>query len=206
MENVLIFNTDILQSKNSLNADIIEAVSEAKKSFTGRFLLVSNLPYSVACPVMFDLLVSTPAADAMYVTIQKEVADRMTASPSSKDYGPLSISLAVTGQVNIIRTLRPSVFWPRPGVDSAMVSFIRDPQKIAKIHDMNTFRQIVALFMQHRRKMLKACTKFAQDKLEKIHNFDTIFHDCAIDPHTRPDQLSPEGFLAIANLCCEYLR
>ena len=171
----------------------------------GRLLLVSNLPYSVATPVMMNLTAGPTIAAAMYVTIQKEVADRMTASPASKDYGPLTILLAVVGTVKLIRTLKPSCFWPQPQVDSAMVSFVRENEKIARIHNMEILRQVVALFMGHRRKMLNACTKFTQGKLQHIHNWHQVFHLCSIDPHLRPEQLTPDEFLAIANLCSEYL-
>lgn len=205
-QNVDIVVTDILASKTAIDSAVLDAVRSARRGLTGRFLLVANLPYSIACPAMLDLLTTDPRIDEMYVTVQKEVADRMTAGPSSDDYGSISIFLALTGQTNIFRILRPSVFWPQPQVDSAMVSFIADPEKIKNIHDMNLLSQVVSLFMQHRRKMVKAAVKFAQDELAAIHNWPSIFSDCAVDPHARPEQLPPESFLAIANLCREYLR
>ncbi len=205
-QNVDIVITDILQSKTAIDSAVLDAVRSARNTCIGRFLLVANLPYSIACPATLDLLTTDPPIDQMYVTVQKEVADRMTAEPATKDYGSLSIFLAITGEVNIFRILKPSVFWPRPQIDSAMVSFVRSPEKIEKIHDIKILSQVISLFMQHRRKMLKACAKLAQNDLTKIHNWDSIFADCAVNPHDRPEQLPPEGFLAIANICSEYLR
>ena len=204
--NLEIITSDILESKNTIDSSVIEAVTAARNEYSGRLMLVANLPYSVASPVMLNLITGSVTADCMYVTVQKEVADRMTAEPGSAHYGTLSIFLAATGDVKILRTLKPTVFWPKPQVDSTMISFIRSRKKTGRINNMQIFRQVVNLFMQHRRKMLKACTRFAADDLENIHNWDSIFTDCAIDSRNRPEQLSADEFLSIANLCNEYLR
>jgi len=245
-ENVEVINTDILENKNTISNTIANALELARKKYPGRVLLVANLPYNVACPVMLNLITGPITADSMYVTVQKQVADRMTATPGSKDYGILSIHLCATGDVKTIRTLKPTVFWPQPQVDSAMVSFIRRKDKVNRIQNLKLFSEVVNLFMGHRRKMLKAChrllpagasTKFARGKpplvagggkltknnrtsvssstlsslpkgsvepfrgIPEINNWLQIFEQCSIDPHNRPDQLSAEDYIAIANLC-----
>jgi 16S rRNA (adenine1518-N6/adenine1519-N6)-dimethyltransferase len=133
----------------------------------------------------------------MYVTVQKEVADRMTAVPNSKDYGILSIILAGTGIVETIRRLKPQVFWPQPKVDSAMVSFKYDSKKACRIKNMELFREIVSLFMGHRRKTILACSRLAEKKHLKINNWPEIFLKCGIDSHKRPDKLCPEDYINI---------
>jgi 16S rRNA (adenine1518-N6/adenine1519-N6)-dimethyltransferase len=155
---------------------------------------------------MMNLVTGPLAADAMYVTVQKEVADRMTAVPASSDYGILSILLAAAGNVKTIRVLKPMVFWPQPQVDSAMVSFVRKEAKLGRIQNMELFSETLNLLMGHRRKMLKACTKLARGKLSKIENWPEIFARCRIDPTQRPEQLTPEDYIAIANLCYGILR
>jgi 16S rRNA (adenine1518-N6/adenine1519-N6)-dimethyltransferase len=142
----------------------------------------------------------------MYVTVQKEVAQRMTSSPGNKHYGSLSILLAATGQVKLERKLPPSVFWPEPQVDSAIVSFLRIPEKQQKIHSLDMLTQIVTLFIGHRRKMLKACAKLAHGDLSQVHNWSEIFSKAFVDPHCRPEELSVEQYISIANLCCEQTR
>ena len=137
----------------------------------------------------------------MYVTVQKEVADRMTAVPASSDYGTLSIFLAAIGDVKTIRVLKPTVFWPVPQIDSAMVSFVRDQEKFKRIENTEIFSKTVNLFMGHRRKMLKTCCKLAKGKIAKIANWPEIFEQCSIDPTKRPEQLRAEDYIAIANLC-----
>jgi len=155
---------------------------------------------------MLNLVTGTVTANGMYVTVQKEVAERIRAGPGSGDYGTLSIFLAATGDVKTIKTLKPTVFWPAPLVDSAMVSFIRSEQKVSRIHNIGLFRDVVNLFMQHRRKMLKACTKFAKGSLTGIKNWLDIFENCSINPTNRPEQLPAADYIAIANLCCKQLN
>jgi len=198
-ENVKIINTDILESKNTLSQTVTKALDLAGKKCPGRILLVANLPYSAASPVIMNLITGPTIADGMYVTVQKEVADRMKAAPASSDYGILSIFLAATGDVKTIRTLKPAVFWPQPQVDSAMVCFIRNRAKSDRIENMELFSETVHLFMGHRRKTLISCSKLAHGKLAKITNWPEIFEQCSINPKQRPETLNPEDYIAIAN-------
>jgi 16S rRNA (adenine1518-N6/adenine1519-N6)-dimethyltransferase len=144
-------------------------------------------------------------ADAMYVTIQKEVADRMTARAGTADYGILSVLLAATGNAQIIRKLGRDVFWPRPQVDSAMVAFVRDAAGAARISDIRLFCDILSLLLGHRRKMLKAAAKLAEGRLASAKDWPGIFDHCRIDPKIRPQQLTAEQFVALANACVEAL-
>jgi len=199
IETVELINADILESKHTINHVISEALARAGKQCNGRILLVANLPYHVASPLMLNLVTGPTIADGMYVTVQKEVAERMTASPACGEYGVLSIFLHATGDVRTIRTLKPTVFWPQPQVHSAMVSFVHDRQKAGKIADMAVFGDIVHLFMGHRRKTLLACTKLAGGRLAEIDNWPRMLEECGIDPGLRPDRLSAEDYIALSN-------
>lgn len=204
--NVEVINADILENKNTINLAISDAIEQARKKLSGRFLLVANLPYSIASPLMMNLITGPTIADAMYVTVQKEVAERMTAGPGDKHYGTLSIHMAATGGVKTERTLKPTVFWPQPQVNSAMISFVYKAEKVSRIQNMGLLGEVINLFMQHRRKMVQACTRFVAGKLAKINNWPEIFEKCGIDPHNRPEQLRPEDFVAISNSCHEILN
>ena len=209
-ENLELINTDILKNKNTLSRTVVSALKSARQKYNGRVLLVANLPYNVASPTILNLITSPVAADAMYVTVQKEVAGRMTGLPGSRDYGTLSIFLSAAGDVKTIRVLRPTVFWPQPKVDSAMIGFVRKEEKCRRIEDMDLFCETVNLFMGHRRKTLTACSRLARGRLEKINNtkginWSVIFERCGIIPTSRPEQLSSEDYIAIANLCCSKL-
>jgi len=205
-ENVEVINVDVLEGKHTINRAVTGAVKSACKSCAGRLLLVANLPYSVASPLMMNLIIGDMKADGMYVTVQKEVSQRMTAGPGSSDYGILSIFMAATGDVKMKRTLKPTVFWPQPQVDSAMVSFVRNEQKVSRIRNMELFSKVVNLFMGHRRKMLKGCTKFATGVLVEIDNWQDVFTRASVEAKVRPERLSAEDYIAIANLCYEFLK
>ncbi|UCF44089.1 MAG: ribosomal RNA small subunit methyltransferase A [Planctomycetota bacterium] len=205
-KNIEVICTDILQTKHTLNSTVADALELACKRHAGRFLLVANLPYNVASPVILNLVAGSVRADGMYVTVQREVADRMTAACGNTDYGTLSILLAATGNVKVERRLKPTVFWPQPQVDSAMISFVRSEERQRRVANMEFFSEVVRLFMGHRRKMLKACTRFASGKLAGIENWQDVFERASINPRSRPEQVSPEEYVAISNACCKALE
>ena len=198
--NVRIIQGDALSNKGMLNPAVVEALNEATAGGTGRLLLVSNLPYDIASPLMINLVQGPTVADAMTVTVQKEVAERMTAGPGSKAYGTLSIFLGATSHVETMRVLKPSVFWPPPGVDSAIVRVVREPQRASQIEHMESLRDVVSLFMGHRRKMLRACTKHAPEGMGTTDHWTAVFESCGIDPSQRPEELSPEQYVSLANV------
>jgi len=197
---------DALENKTAINHDVVARLKDACEQTGGRILLVANLPYSAGSSVMLNLLVGVVVADAMIVTVQKEVADGMVAEPNSDDYGILSIFLTAMGQCKMLRKLSPKVFWPEPQVDSAIVRFDRDPAKAALIHNVPLFKETVNLFMGHRRKMLRACVKHAEGQLAKVHHWEDIFQRSFVEPHHRPEELSAENYISIANLCNEILN
>ena len=197
--NVKIIRGDALAGKGMLNPAIVDALNEATAGGSGHLLLVSNLPYDVASAVMIDLVQGPVVADSMTVTVQREVAERMAAAPGGKAYGTLSIFLGATSRVEILRVLKPSVFWPPPGVDSAIVRVVRDPQKSGRIESMKSLCEVVGLFMGHRRKMLRACIKHAPVGLGNPDHWMTVFESCAIEPSKRPEELNPGQYVDLAN-------
>ena len=199
IENIELIRSDILESKHTISRAVTDALASARQQLSGRILLVANLPYNVASPVMINFLMGPTIVDGMVVTVQKEVAERMTAKPASDHYGTLSIFLGATGDVETIRTLKPAVFWPQPQVDSAMVRFVRRREKAEQVKNMELFSQIVHLFMGHRRKTLLASSKLAREKLGQIVNWPQIFAQCRIEPQKRPEELSADDYIAITN-------
>jgi 16S rRNA (adenine1518-N6/adenine1519-N6)-dimethyltransferase len=111
---------DALHNKRALSPQITAALSRP-------FKLISNLPYAAATPIISTLLLDHPLCTGLYITIQREVADRILAKPSTKDYGPLSIIAQLTSHPKLIATLPLECFWPRPKVTSAMISLERRP-------------------------------------------------------------------------------
>jgi 16S rRNA (adenine1518-N6/adenine1519-N6)-dimethyltransferase len=211
--NVEFIEGDVLSSKGSFNPAVVEAfgsLGPIKSRLSGsgkasRRLLVSNLPYDVASAVIANLVNGPLVADAMVVTVQKEVAQRMVAPQGSKDYGSLSILLGATGDVQILRILKPGVFWPPPGVDSAIVQFVRRDEKRNTIEDLAFLGEVMGLFMGHRRKMLRACAKHAPAHLGGRDLWTQLFEQCGIDPTSRPEELSPAQYVELANRCHRHL-
>src|SRR4029078_709524 len=104
--------------------------------------LVANLPYNIATPLISNLLLARYVPHSMTVTIQKELAERSTAHPSTKDYSALSVWIQSQCQAEIVRIMPPSVFWPAPKVSSAILRIKVDPARRAAIGDLPFFHQI----------------------------------------------------------------
>jgi len=205
--NVHLIAGDVLEGKHHIHARVCDAIDQARRIYRGRLVLAANLPYGVASPLILNLVVGPVIADAMVITVQKEVADRMLAGPGTRAYGIVSIVLQATGELGLLRVLKPSVFWPPPQVDSAMIRFVRDPEKAGAVADVGLLVQVVDLFMGHRRKMLKAIAKSApaQGGWPPADAWLALFEQCHIDPTVRPDHLSPKTYVALANAVRRYL-
>ena len=117
------------ETRTTCQPNVLETVrAEMAKIPDARFKLVANLPYSVATPVISNLLASDLPPSSMTVTIQKELAERIVARPRTKDYGSFSVWVQSQCSATIVRELAPSVFWPRPKVTSAILQIVLDPR------------------------------------------------------------------------------
>ena len=134
--NVDMLQADVLKNKNRINPTVLEAVDQRLRAAPARrFKLVANLPYNIATPILGNLLALDVPPRTMTVTIQKELADRIVARPGTKDYGSLSIWIQSQCRAEIVRVMPPSVFWPRPKVDSAIVQIEVDDALRGRIAD-----------------------------------------------------------------------
>ena len=175
--NITLIRGDALASKHSINPAIVAAID-------GRpFKLVANLPYNIASPLMMNLLVHHhDDCRGMFVTIQKEVADRLLGQPGSKTYGPMSIIAQTLATVELIATLPPSCFWPQPDVTSAMVSLL--PSSAVELPgDRAKFARFVTELFMKRRKQLGSIFGGSSDGKTNLPE--------TIDPQLRPDALAP---------------
>jgi 16S rRNA (adenine1518-N6/adenine1519-N6)-dimethyltransferase len=192
--NVKLIHGDALRNKNSLRDDLMDLIREAmaKLGPNARFLLVANLPYNVATPIISNLLHQTPPPDVMVVTIQKELADRIVAKPGSKDYGALSIWIQSQCECEIVRVLGPKVFWPRPKVDSAVIRLVLDSDRRDAIKDLGDFHSIVRALFFHRRKFLRSNVVSAmKDRLGKPE-VDEVLHQLGHGETARAESLTVE--------------
>lgn len=156
-------------------------------------VLVANLPYNVAVPVVLHLLAELPGLRSGLVMVQKEVADRLTAGPGSKVYGVPSVKLAWYAEAKPAGKVPPAVFWPVPNVDSGLVAFTRhEPPPGADRRSV--FAVIDAAFAQRRKTLRAALAGWAggADAAERI------LTAAGISPQARGESLTVTQFAAIA--------
>ena len=159
-------------------------------------VLVANLPYNVSVPVLLHLLEIFPTLKSGVVMVQAEVADRLAAKPGTKEYGIPSVKAAWWADLHGAGSISRSIFWPVPGVDSKLVSFIRHQPLGEEALRLKTFTLIDAAFAQ-RRKMLRSA-------LSSIYGSsgaaEKVLIEAGIDPTLRGESLLVNDFYTIARI------
>lgn len=112
--------------------------------------LVANLPYSIATPLVVESLDGLPSVELWCVMVQREVADRFFAAPSTKAYGAVSVLVQLAARRTGFHPVSRTVFWPRPNVDSALVAF----RRVALPPEYSRVKRFVEAAFAHRRKTL----------------------------------------------------
>lgn len=113
---------------------------------------VSNLPYNIASPLIMRLLEPRLGLDRLVVTVQREVAERLSAAPGGRDYGALSVAVQYRAAVSLVMRIPPSAFYPPPEVDSAIVRMeVRARPPVAVADERLFFRVVRAAFAQRRK-------------------------------------------------------
>lgn len=199
-ENVTLINEDALKNKNHFNPIVLETIErELQVSPKRRLKLIANLPYSVATPVVSNLVATELPWKRIVVTIQYELGKRMSAKPGSSNYGALSVWLQAQADVKLLKRLTPMVFWPRPKVNSAIVSLDPIPEKKEQIHDRPFFMDFVRrLFHQRRKFMRSVIVGMYRKQLEKSA-VDEILTEMNFDENTRAEELEPETLVELSN-------
>ena len=200
--NVTVLNCDALRNKNHLREEILDEVRLRMRQIpNARFKLVANLPYNVATPIISNLLTIDPRPERMVVTIQRELAERIVAVPSTKDYSALSIWIQSQCECRIVRLMPPSVFWPRPNVDSAILEIVPKAELRSRIEDLGFFHEKLRALFFHRRKFIRSQIAIAfQDDLSKPQ-VDMILASLSIDSNVRAEQLSVEQIIILLEAC-----
>ncbi len=199
--NVTMLNVDALKNKNHFNPAVAEAVGSVLAAAPGRRLkLVANLPYNIATPVLSNLLAWEHTPHSMVATIQKELADRIVAQPWSKDYGALSVWIQCQADAEIVRIMPPSVFWPQPKVDSAIIRIVVDPKRRAAIPDLTFFHEFTKALFFHRRKFLRANVVSALKGVMDKPEVDEILAEMNFADDARTEQLDVPTLLRLTEL------
>ena len=157
-------------------------------------MLVANLPYNVAVPVLLHLLAALPSMARGLVMVQAEVADRMCAAPGSRVYGAPSVKVAWYAAARPAGTVPRTVFWPVPNVDSRLVAFTRhDPPSAAATRE-EVFALVDAAFGQRRKTLRAALAGWAGSAPEA----ERRLRAAGIDPGARGEALSVAQFARLA--------
>jgi len=186
-----------LRHQDMLKADFTEIATN-----TGSPLkVIANLPYSVSSPLLFKLLESRDSISYAALMLQKELADRLTAAPGSKDYSILTVLFAASAKVDKVLAVGPESFHPRPRVDSAVVriEFMGREERESRFppHDLKKLRRTVKVSFSQRRKTLLNCLK-SGGLIEGREEGEKILTRLGIDPATRSERLRVEEFIALS--------
>ena len=152
--------------------------------------LVANLPYNVATPLVADVLDDVPAVRHLFVMVQKEVGERLAASPGDDAYGAVSVKVAFHAEASVAGTVPPTVFLPRPNVDSAIVSIVRRREPVAADVSRDLLFSLVRAGFAKRRKMLRGALAGVATESQ--------MEQSGIAPTARAEELSVHDWVRLA--------
>ena len=179
------------------NGDALQ--TDFSQFYDGRKLrLIGNLPYNISTPLLFHLLTIGGLIQDMHFMLQREVVDRLSASPSSKSYGRLSIMIQYHCRVMPLIPVPPESFRPPPKVQSAFIRLKPYKNKPFETANEILMSRLVNLCFQQRRKTLRNCLKSYGKYLFEISN--------VVDLKLRPEQLRVSDFVNITNVINDLLK
>jgi len=172
-----------------VTADALEVDWAAVLGDHEHWVMVSNLPYNVATPVVVRALEEAPSIARFLVMVQREVGERLASAPGSKAYGAVTVKVAYYADAEVVGTVPPEVFVPRPNVESALVRLTRRPAPVA-VTDPDRLFSLVRAGFATRRKTLRRALASEVDA--------AAFAAAGIDPGARAETLSLEQWAALA--------
>lgn len=175
-----------LHQGDALNFDFASLRSDQEK-----LRVVGNLPYNISTPLIFHLLNQQQLIKDMFFMLQLEVVNRLSAAPGSKTYGRLGVMAQYYCDVQTLFEVPPEAFSPRPKVQSAIVRLTPHQQLPHPANDVETLQSVLRTAFNQRRKTLRNSLKtmISSEQLEAL----------TIDPAARPETLSLQQFVNIAN-------
>ena len=158
--------------------------------------VIANLPYAITTPILWKLLEHSDQLESCVLMMQREVAERIVASPGGKDYGALTIGISYHADSELIGTLAPDNFYPEPKVESALLrlSMLETPRVI--VEDETFFFRLVRESFRGRRKMLKNSLK----RFAPSDRLNEVLLTLDISPQRRPETLDITEFAALSNV------
>ncbi|HRA88218.1 MAG TPA: 16S rRNA (adenine(1518)-N(6)/adenine(1519)-N(6))-dimethyltransferase RsmA [Planctomycetaceae bacterium] len=199
-DNVTLVNKDILKNKNTLDAEICDLIRQQVASLpNGRLKLVANLPYSVATPVISNMVASDLPWERIVCTIQWELAEKMAAEHGTSGYSALSVWIQSQASIRILRKLGPNVFWPRPKVDSAIISIWRDKDAASRITDRRFFLDFLRRSFSQRRKFVRSVLVGMYRKQLEKEDVDRVLTELGHAKNDRVEQMDIATLIRLSN-------
>ncbi|MEJ9212248.1 16S rRNA (adenine(1518)-N(6)/adenine(1519)-N(6))-dimethyltransferase RsmA [Bacillus smithii] len=193
-KNVEIIHQDVLK------ANVKEVIKEELSGYSD-IMVVANLPYYVTTPIIMKLLEECLPIRGLVVMMQKEVADRLSAQPGTKEYGSLSIAVQYYTEAKTAFVVPKTVFIPQPNVDSAVIHLKRRTKPLVEVENESFFFSLVkAAFAQRRKTLMNNLTSQMPNGKEKKEQILNILAEAEIDPSRRGESLSIQEFARLSNL------
>ena len=172
-----------------------------------RLKIISNLPYYITTPVIMKILEGGLAPAKMVFMMQKEVADRIVAHPSTKAYGALTVSVNYYTKPRKLFSVPPHCFVPQPGVESAVLAFEPHDKVPVELLDKQNFFTVVRAAFAQRRKQLANCLIHAGLLPNGRESVRRVFEGIGMPLKVRGEELSIHEFAQLSNaICVENLR
>lgn len=189
-DNLLIINEDVLK------VDLKQIIEDNGFSSAK---IVANLPYYITTPIIMDTLEKGYPISKIVVMIQKEVAYRMNAKPSTKDYGALSIAVNYYCDTYLVANVPPNCFMPRPNVDSAVIELTKlDKPRVTPKNEQNFFKLVKAGFSMRRKTLVNCIFNMPEISLTKPQ-IGELLSLVGIDPQIRGEALSISDYVLISD-------
>src|SRR4051812_14244683 len=197
---VKIIHNDVLE------ADVAEVIREEFNDMDD-IMVVANLPYYVTTPIIMKLLEEHLPIRGIVCMLQKEVADRISARPGTKDYGSLSIAVQYYTEAETVMIVPKTVFVPQPNVDSAVIRLTRREHPAVTVTDETFFFQVTrASFAQRRKTLLNNLTSQLPEGKQKKEDILHALSASGIDPVRIGETLSLEEFGRLADELYSYFQ
>ena len=186
-----------LVSADILKVDLLSEIQKFKNPNLP-IKVVANLPYYITTPILMHLIESKIPFSEFVVMMQKEVADRIAASPKTKAYGSLSIAVQYYMEASVAFIVPRTVFIPAPNVDSAILKMVRREEPLVEVEDEEWFFKTMHSSFVHRRKTLMNNLQAAFGK-ESKPEIEKLLAQAEISPTIRGEALSIEEFAILAD-------
>jgi 16S rRNA (adenine1518-N6/adenine1519-N6)-dimethyltransferase len=191
---------DGLPSVRVLDADAMKLDWVAELG-DGEWTMAANLPYNIATPLVLDLLEGVPAIRTFVVTVQREVGERWAAVPGEEGYGAVSVKVAYRARASVVRRVPPSVFWPRPGVDSVVVRLERLDAPPVDVNPEALRRVVDAGFAERRKTMRNALVRLGVDRGRAA----VVLARAGVAPRARAEELDLAALARVTTAVAEEL-